>query len=58
MNVVFTDLTCRTCICFIDDVLVYTTTFEQYEEWLTQVMTQLVNAELKFKPSNGPIVRA
>lgn len=41
MNVMFSDLLDRGLVCFLDDVLIYSTTLEEHVEKLRQVFERL-----------------
>ena len=49
----------RVCLAYLDDVIVYDTTFEQHLESVEVVLKALAKANLRLKPSNvnGAVVR-
>jgi len=50
MDLVLAGLTWETCIVYIDDVIVFSKTFDQHVEQLYTVFQRLRSAGLKFKP--------
>ena len=51
MNLVMQGLTWESCLVFLDDIIVISTTFEQHLERLNAVFQRLKTANLKLKPS-------
>jgi transposase InsO family protein len=51
MDLVLVGLTWETCLVFLDDIIVFSETFEQHLERLSAVFVRLQQAQLKLKPS-------
>ena len=51
MECVFAGLTGEQCLIYLDDIIVFSSTFEEYLKRLTNVFTALREAGLKLKPS-------
>ena len=44
-------LTWEVCLAYLDDLIIFSSTFEQHIEWLQMVFDRLVDADLELKPS-------
>ena len=51
MDLVLSGLSYITCLAYIDDIIVYSTTFDQHLERLEDVLRRVVDAGLKLKAS-------
>ena len=51
MECVLRNLTYKNCLIYLDDILVYSKTFEDHLSHLRQVFNRLCHANLKLKPS-------
>ena len=51
MDCVLSGLLWKSCLVYLDDVIVFSKTFEQHQEHLEQVFQALADANLKIKPS-------
>ena len=51
MNLVLKGLTWKTCLCYVDDVILVASSFEQMVERLEEVLGRFRSANLKLKPS-------
>jgi hypothetical protein len=50
MEDVLGDMNLKTCIIYLDDLIVYSDTFEQHIERLDKILTRLKNCDLKLAP--------
>jgi len=51
MNLVLMGLTWRTCLCYVDDIILMARSFEQMVERLEEVLGRMRGANLKLKPT-------
>ena len=51
MEVVVRGLRWRTCLVYLNDIVVFSRTFEEHIERLAEVLDRLIGAGLKVKPS-------
>ena len=57
MEVVVRGLQWRTCLVYLDDIVVYAATYEEHLERLGEVLDRLISAGLKIKPSKCQLAR-
>jgi len=58
MDAVFAGLKWKNLIVYIDDVIVFSPTFEQHEQDLREVFERMKNAKLKFKTSKCHVLQS
>eukprot|EP00117_Sycon_ciliatum_P025918 scpid18163/ scgid5290/ Retrovirus-related Pol polyprotein from transposon 412; Protease; Reverse transcriptase; Endonuclease len=58
MNTVLSDLLGRVCLVYLDDIIVFSTTFEEHLDRLELVFARLRNANLKIKPTKCHLLQA
>ena len=58
MNVVLRGLIWRTCLVYLDDIIVFSSTFEEHLSRLEEVFKRLEAADLRLKPSKCYLLRA
>lgn len=51
MDVVLADLTWKTCLAYLDDLIVFGRTWEEHLQRLQEVVQHIRDASLKLKPS-------
>jgi dUTPase len=51
MEKVIADLNLKTCLVYLDDIVIFSTTIEEHLEQLSQILQRLREAGLKLKPS-------
>jgi len=51
VDMAFAGLTWEICLAYLDDLIIFSSTFEQHVEWLQMVFDRLVTADLRHKPS-------
>ena len=57
MEVMLTGLLWKSCIVYIDDIIIYSNTFEEHKRHLKEVLERLQKANIVLKPSKCKLVR-